>query len=123
MACCAFAAFLLVQMLAPFRAFRAWFVRARGKGPSLPGNAAVAWRAGAPAQTKVARTWSNRTRGVFAAAIAVELAIAAAWGVHVNSQAAEAGAPQHAAATVAGDWDALVALHTYWCGTADSARQ
>jgi len=123
MACCAFAAFLLVQLLAPFRALRAWLARALGKAPTLPDNAAVAWRAGAPAQTKAARPWSNRTRGLFAAAVAVELAIATAWGVHANSQAEAAGGPQHAAATVAGDWDALVALHTYWCGTADSARQ
>jgi hypothetical protein len=111
MACCAFAAFLLVQLLAPFRAVRAWF-----RGPRLPDNAAVAWRAGASAAAPVVRARSKRARGLFAAAVAIELALATAWGVHVNAGAGNAGASARAAATVAGDWDALVALHTYWCG-------
>jgi hypothetical protein len=117
MACCAFAAFLLVQLLTPFRAIRAWF-----RGPSLPDNAAVAWRAGVPAAAKLTRTRRKRTRGLFAAAVVVELAIAVSWGVHVNSRDVAGRAPVHAAAAVAGEWDALVALHTYWCGTTETTR-
>ncbi len=102
MACCAFAVFLLLNLLAPF----GWLRRFRPSAAER--NTAVAWRfgqqpavmAGAAARPR----WVRLAAGAVAVELLAVLALAAYW---------LAPAP---AADGAADWEALVALHTVWCG-------
>ena len=74
MACCAFAVFVLSQLLAPF----VW-VRRRLFGEHAVPNVAVAWSLGDAGSAPVApRRISPRARRVLFAAVAVELAIGVA---------------------------------------------
>lgn len=102
MACCAFAAFLLMQLLAPF----AW-VRDRLFGaPGERVSAAVAWSpGGAAAMAPVRCTW-RWGRGLLLLA-GVELAVlGAGYGYLQADQAADEQA------------SLVQALHASWCGSA-----
>lgn len=106
MACCAFAVFLLLNLLAPFgwlRRFRRGGSRPNGSRP----NRAVAWRYGqetpAPAVAPRPR-WRRAVAGVVTVELLAATALAAYWL-----------APAPADHDAAADWDALVALHTVWC--------
>lgn len=107
MACCAFAAFLLINLLGPLA-----FLRRRLFGEAPPRNAAVAWRYGDPAATVGAVPVNLRARlragaGVILAVEAALVVGAALYLLPVDRSAA--------AAVSADGWDAFVALHTSWC--------
>jgi hypothetical protein len=99
-ACCAFAAFLLMQLLAPF----AW-LRDRLFGPrAVAVSASVAWSPSAVAEAAPARRFGWR-RGLFAVAV-LELALLAGGYQYLQSDAPS------------GDTMTLAeALHASWCGT------
>ena len=79
MACCAFAVFVLSQLLAPF----VW-LRRRLFGERMAPNAAVAWSLGdigaafEPAAESVSRRVLPRARALLYAAVAIELTLGAA---------------------------------------------
>jgi hypothetical protein len=113
MACCAFAAFLLVQLLVPFRALRARF-----GGRSRHDEAAVAWRPGTPtlAPAPGRPELRHRWMGALAGLMALELVVVAAY-----LSVAAPQWPGNSAASAGADWNALLALHTVWCGTDGAA--
>lgn len=107
MACCAFAAFLLINLLGPVA-----FLRRRLFGEPPPRNAAVSWRYGDGAATVSAAPvrLGARLRAGAGVVLAVEAALVVGAALYLlpldRSAAAEASAD---------GWDALVALHTSWC--------
>lgn len=101
MACCAFAAFLLVTLLAPFGAMRRYLF-----GDRPVENAAAAWRAGGTMGGETIVGWRHRSRAAVSFFLAAEIALAAGVGVYLmlpDRSVTEDG------------WDALVAHHTRWC--------
>lgn len=114
MPCCAFAVFLVLQLLAPFAVLRRRLFGERGNR-----NPAAAWRFGEPAlagPAAVARPRRVDWRGKAALIVAAEaLALAAAAFWVVQPEPGEPTSPE--------DWDALVALHTVWCGPVERPLQ
>ena len=108
MACCAFAVFLLLNLMAPL----GWLRRFAGSR-TRRANAAVAWRPGR-ADVSVGHAAPPRWRRAVAGAVALELLMLVALGAYwlAPGQPAGSGGP----ATVE-EWDAFVALHTAWCGS------
>ena len=99
MACCAFAVFVLSQLLAPF----VW-VRRRLFGERTVPNVAVAWSLADAAAAPVApQRISPRARRVLFAAVAVELAIGAAAFAYVAPARTSAG------------WIEAAAFEGAWC--------
>jgi hypothetical protein len=109
MPCCAFAVFLVLQLLAPFAV-----LRRRLFGERDNRNPAAAWRYGEPALAAVpaaARPDRVSWRGKAALIVAAEvLALAGAVWI-VRPELAKPADPE--------DWEALVALHTVWCGPSE----
>jgi hypothetical protein len=115
MACCAFAVFVVSQLLAPF----VW-ARRRLFGERRAPNVAVAWSltAGAQPPRVVPRSISPRVRTLLYAAVAVELAIGGAAFAYV--------APTRSSNI----WTEAVAFDGAWCrgivnllgGTSDGFR-
>lgn len=113
MACCAFAVFLLLNLLAPLR----WLRRLAGSRTSRT-DAAVAWR---PGQADVsAHAAPPRWRRAVAGAVAVELLMLVALAAFWLAPAPPAGT--NGPATIE-EWDAFVALHTVWCGRDDAPER
>lgn len=115
MACCAFAAFLLVNLLAPVAALRRYLW-----GPPASRNAAVAWRYPAEAAARGDSTVAGRAirggsrpRWRIGVALLVIAELTGAAGAAVYLTPGSAGPSQAATDT---RWEALVALHTRWCG-------
>lgn len=112
MACCAFAVFLLLNLLAPL----GWLRRFAGSRTPRA-NAAVAWRpdqAGVRAERVPSpRRWRRAVVG----AVAVELLALLALGMYwlIPGQPSGLEGPR-----TAKEWDAFIALHTPWCGTDDA---
>lgn len=102
MACCAFAIFLLSQLLAPFRALARRLGLAREWRP----DDAVEWRPGVPMPAAQPRKW----RRIVAAFIAFDLAALGLVGV---ATAATSDAAQTARATSAFEQ----AIHKSICGS------
>jgi hypothetical protein len=100
MACCAFAVFVLSQLLAPF----VW-VRRRLFGERAKANSAVAWSlTGARVATNdAAPRRVLRVRALLYAAVAIELAIGAVAFAYV--------VPAHSATT----WTEAAAFDGAWC--------
>jgi|AntDeeMinimDraft_5_1070356.scaffolds.fasta_scaffold19855_2 hypothetical protein len=99
MACCAFAAFLLVQLLAPVSGPLS-ALRRRLFGTPVP---AAAWRPGAAAPVAPPRRrfpW----RSVLAASLVLEISVVGLW---LGSTPATAGSV---------DYHALATAHEAWCG-------
>jgi hypothetical protein len=104
MACCAFAVFLLVNLLAPLG-----FLRRR-----RPSNAAVAWRYGEAATTVATQPSTHRPtrwRAAAGAVVVLELALVVGAGLYLLPLTPSAAASADA------EWDAFAALHTSWCRT------
>jgi len=109
MPCCAFAVFVVLQLLGPFAV-----LKRRLFGDRDPHNGAVAWRFGEPAVATgagagraggLARALDWRGKAALLVAAEALVLVAAVWLVRPGSDGAGA----------AEDWDALVALHTTWC--------
>lgn len=113
MACCAFAVFLLVNLLAPLR----WLRRLAGSRTPRA-NPAVAWRPG-QADAPVRPFVSPRWRRAVAGAVAVELLVVAALAAFWLAPGESTGSNR---AVTAEAWDAFVALHTVWCGPDDASK-
>jgi len=100
-ACCAFAAFLLMQLLAPF----AWLRERLFGTPAERMSAAVAWNPGGAAAIAPARRTSSWGRGLLLLAV-VEVAVIAAGYGYLQ-------ADRHAVAQAS----LVQALHASWCGS------
>ena len=94
MACCAFAVFLLTQLLAPFL-----WMRRKLLGETRRDNPAVAWSPGAPTSARPARR--SRFRTALYVVVGLELAAGAAafaWVLPPSPSAAASAAAIEAAA-------------------------
>ncbi len=87
MPCCAFAAFIISQIVLGFGAIKRFVLRSGDALDDAPSNPATEWRliGGAPAlATPSARRFGMRTLAL-AASIEILLAIGAAYGYHLHA--------------------------------------
>jgi hypothetical protein len=103
MACCAFAAFILMNLLVPLGLRR---LRA-----TATGNPAVAWRPGASALDISAPQRAGK-RVLIGVIVIVQLALIGLFTVHHAdpSQITDGDRP-----TSEAEWDAIVVANTVWC--------
>ena len=117
MACCAFAVFLLVQLLAPFSVLRRYFFGA----PAAADTAAV-WRLGHGDAGGPGRAAAPRRRRLRSAVLVVVSVEAVALGGYLLAPSGFPGGHVVAPATAA-EWDAFIVMHTLWCGDTDGRLQ
>jgi len=87
MPCCAFAAFIVSQIVLGFGAIRRFVLRSDDAFDDTPSNAATEWRliGGASALAAPSRSRSGLRILAIAASIEILLAIGAAYGYHLHA--------------------------------------
>jgi hypothetical protein len=89
MPCCAFAAFIISQIVLGFGAIKRFLLRSEDSLSDAPNNPATEWRlTGASAIAPSRRRFGVRTLA-FAASIEILLAVGAAYGYHLHAHHAE----------------------------------
>ena len=87
MPCCAFAAFIVSQVVLGFGAFKRFVLRSDDAFDDAPNNSATEWRliGGAPALAAPSRRRYGLRMLAIAASIEILLAIGAAYGYHLHA--------------------------------------
>jgi hypothetical protein len=86
MPCCAFAAFILSQVVLGFGALKRFVLRSDGAFDDAPSNSATEWRliGGAPALAEPSRRRYGWRMLAIAASVEILIAIGAAYGYHLH---------------------------------------
>ena len=87
MPCCAFAAFILSQVVLGFGALKRFVLRSDDAFDDAPSNSATEWRliGGAPALTEPPRRHYGLRIVAIAASVEILIAIGAAYGYHIHA--------------------------------------